>query len=206
MNYLSPALVLALAIAGRAQPAGERVSGGDVARFGGEITRGQKFEQKVFRNLLFRLAPSPQGWAIQVVDPGHADRDYSGIATPPFRGTNALNIEGWHFRNADNSGPNDGEVNAPQHEREFRFYLDEAAYAAGAACLEKLLWPAGRSKEEVESAGKTCRELWSRAGEGRLTIREMKLGNLEPGGQAWIEWMRFEVELRAPALQSAGDS
>jgi hypothetical protein len=37
-------------------------------------------------------------------------------------------------------------------------------------------------------------------GDGSLTIVSMTLGNLRPGGQAWIESMRFEAtfSFRAP--------
>ena len=42
--------------------------------------------------------------------------------TPPWHLVpNPRYVEGWHFRNASNTGPNDGSVNAPQETREFIF-------------------------------------------------------------------------------------
>ena len=42
--------------------------------------------------------------------------------TPPWHATvNARDIEAWQFRNAENTGPNDGSVNAPGGRREFIF-------------------------------------------------------------------------------------
>jgi len=35
--------------------------------------------------------------------------------------TNPVNIAGWHFRNLNNTGPNTGDVNAPQTLRRFTF-------------------------------------------------------------------------------------
>lgn len=40
--------------------------------------------------------------------------------------------------------------------------------------------------------------LESRMGGGRLTLVELDLGNLEIGRRAWIERLRFEVELVRP--------
>lgn len=38
----------------------------------------------------------------------------------------------------------------------------------------------------------------ARAARGRLTILDLRLGNLGAGQRAWIDWMRFEVELVRP--------
>jgi hypothetical protein len=45
-------------------------------------------------------------------------------------------IDGWHFRNADNTGPNTGDINAPQRERQFSFLLPgDTDVASGAGSL-----------------------------------------------------------------------
>jgi hypothetical protein len=68
----------------------------------------------------FVLMPFEFGWRI-----GMLDRD--GLEIPVYAApsrpeeTNPLTIAGWHFRNLDNSGPNTGDVNAPQHQRRFAF-------------------------------------------------------------------------------------
>lgn len=68
----------------------------------------------------FVLNPTEFGWRI-----GMADQNGMGlhVFAAPIRPveTNPLNIAGWHFRNRDNSGPNTGDVNAPQHQRRFSF-------------------------------------------------------------------------------------
>jgi hypothetical protein len=56
-----------------------------------------------------------------VTTKGRESDDLSRL-TPPWHSVpNPREIEGWHFRNADNIGPNDGSVNAPQELREFIF-------------------------------------------------------------------------------------
>lgn len=68
----------------------------------------------------FVLMPFEFGWRI-----GMLDRD--GQEIPVFAAprhpveTNPVSLAGWHFRNRDNTAPNTGDVNAPQHERRFSF-------------------------------------------------------------------------------------
>lgn len=50
----------------------------------------------------------------------------------------------------------------------------------------------------VTVLGRVFESLESRLGGGRLTIVELDLGNLEIGRRAWIERVRFEVELVRP--------
>lgn len=92
----------------------------DQATFAAELSAGETFTLQVHERLTFRLSPTPFGWLIQAVDRRGEDR---AIVTPPLRlpETNPRNIAGWHFRNAANTGPNQGDVNAPQHRREFVF-------------------------------------------------------------------------------------
>jgi hypothetical protein len=104
-------------------------------------------------------------------------------------------ISGWHFRNSDNSGPNSTgpkNVNAPQTVRDSCFVLDREAYLIARAELDVLLW--GVHDEERRTAARKRREGLSK-GTGRLTVRELRLGNLVVGKRAWIERMRFEAEV-----------
>lgn len=58
------------------------------------------------------------GWRIAVLDATAQNL----VPASRLRGVpSPLELHGWHFRNADNSGPNTGEINAPQHERRFAF-------------------------------------------------------------------------------------
>jgi hypothetical protein len=141
----------------------------------GRVTRGQSFERPLGDGLVLPLS---HGWAIGVAAAGRPDEDFARLATPPYRGINALVVEGWHFRNRANTGPNEGDVNAPQQERDFAFVLTPADYRRAAQALDAPLGAHG--------------------GSGRLHITGSSLGNLVAGAQAWFEWMAFDVELCRP--------
>lgn len=83
-----------------------------------------------FRLALFR---SQYGWRIAVLDEEARDL----VPPSPARGFVPLReIDGWHFRNADNTGPNTGDINAPQRERQFSFlFPGDTDVASGAGSL-----------------------------------------------------------------------
>lgn len=168
----------------------------------GEVSRGETIVQPFEHHgahYEFRLVPAGGGWTIWIGDPGHRDRNYVAVATPPFHGVNPAVIQGWHFRNADNTGPNEpgnGNVNAPQKERSFTFVLDSAGYQAAREAMEILLWPHGRSESEIEEAEARLAKI-PRA-DGVLWIEALELGNLIEGEQAHIERMAFRISLNLP--------
>ena len=91
----------------------------------GDLKAGERFEKRVDR-FVMRLTPIrfsgvdiPIGWDIGVYEPGR-NEDLSQF-TLPLSGPNDRMIYAWHFRNSDNTGPNEGSVNAPQNHREFTF-------------------------------------------------------------------------------------
>jgi hypothetical protein len=153
------------------------------AKFTGDVRAGERFEKPFAGRFRFILEPIPTGWTIVVREQGR-DEDLSRL-TPPFHGApNPRDIEGWHFRNADNTGPNEaGEknVNAPGEVREFIFSPEVGK------TIDRP--DAGRSPtpEEVEAV--------RRFGQGTLTIRDYRLSDVEPGRQARFEWMKFEVQV-----------
>ena len=101
--------------------------------------------------------------------------------TPPYHFVpNPRYVEGWHFRNADNSGPNDGSVNAPQEERDFVFSPE-----------------VGRSIDRPETPEQLAQ--LQLAGQGRLMITSLRLGNLEPGKKAYIRRMTFSIRFSWPS-------
>jgi hypothetical protein len=164
-------------------------------QFVAEVARGQSFEQEIGANLVFRLVPSEYGWTIWIARRATREADFSAVVTPPFRGMNHRYIEGWHFRNVNNSGPNElgpRNVNAPQGVREFAFATDESDYRIVLEALDKLLCPSSPGEREMAERGFESVE--ARAARGRLTILALRLGNLVVGQRAWIEGMRFEVE------------
>lgn len=172
--------------------------------FIGQVVQGETYQKEITQSLLFCLLPDSlteaTGWWISIMantEDGceYQEPSYVGVVTPPFHGTNSSLIEGWHFRNEDNSGPNDGSVNAPQEKRWFQFLLSEEDY--------QIVWQAhlcnfrnmcdNMTSEEAENI------IWAmpKAG-GTLTITDLVLGNLVVGERAWIESMSFTVELLLP--------
>ena len=167
-------------------------------RFSGEVLKGRSFERQVGANLFFRLVPDELGWSISVGSKAVRE-NFCSVVTPPYRGMNALVIEGWHFRNSDNSGPNEPgpkNVNAPQELREFYFVLNEPDYRRAFDALQILLWPYSYSKQQIDAAEGAHAKV--RKGRGKLMIRDLKLNVLELGKQAGIDRMAFDVELTFP--------
>jgi hypothetical protein len=153
----------------------------------GEVKMGEAFEKAFGPGFHFRLEPDPHGWLIVIRDE-RGNEDLSRL-TPPFHFVpNPREIEGWHFRNADNTGPNEsGEknVNAPGLVREFIFSPEVG---------RTIDYPP--KPEEIEKI--------KHFGRGELTILDYKLGDLVSGKRARFEWMRFEVDLSLPA-EKEGD-
>ena len=167
-------------------------------KFNGEVSKGRSFERQIGANLFFRLAPQELGWSISVGSKAVRE-NFCGVVTPPYRGMNALHIEGWHFRNSDNSGPNDAgpkNVNAPQELREFYFVVTEADYRSAFDALQILLWPYSYSKQQTDAAERAHAKL--RKGRGKLMIQDLQLNTLESGKQAGIDRLAFDVELTLP--------
>ncbi|MEK7181385.1 MAG: hypothetical protein AAB738_03600 [Patescibacteria group bacterium] len=176
--------------------------GGDYSiKFSGEISRGRFLEKDIGYNLVFRLAPQnyyeeniapvdgkpvSMGWRLLIVNKSKPNQDFAALATPPYYGINPLDIVGWHFRNPDNTGPNNGSVNAPQEVREFNFFTSEVLYEQAYALYDE------NNTEEL------LKLINNSASKGRFTITDLKLDNLKPGEQSWIEYIKFDVELHLP--------
>jgi hypothetical protein len=162
------------------------------ARFTGRLSAGQAFVRPFGSGLHFHLEPQPAGWMVVIRDGTRAE-DISRL-TPPFHGVpNPREVEGWHFRNADNTGPNEpGEknVNAPGEEREFIFSPQVGHTIQGPGTTS------AATKEEVEKVRSY--------GRGTLKILDYGLTNLKPGEQARFEWIRFEAELSWPQGADSG--
>jgi len=160
-------------------------------QFQGHITKGQQFQEDIGHGLVFQLTPDEDGWSIDIFPQGgHGANDYSltDIATPPFHGITSVQLEGWHFRNARNTGPNDGSVNAPQEERDFQFVMNEADARTVADAIDQ--YEEGKTPDFSPDVS---------FGHGKLVVRALTLGNLVPGLQAWIESMDFSVSLEFPS-------
>ena len=166
-------------------------------KFSGEVSKGRSFEKPIGADLFFHLISQELGWTISVGSKESAGNNFCEVVTPPYRGINSIHIDGWHFRNADNSGPNEvgsKNVNAPQEVREFYFVLNNADHRKAIGALQILLWRYSYSKREIDDAEHIHAQLPK--GNGRLTIRDLKLNTLERGKQAGIERLTFDVELQ----------
>jgi hypothetical protein len=167
--------------------AGERRPGGRIhSVVKGEVKESESLSKAFGPGFFFCLEPNPFGWNVIIKD--KQGREDLSRLTPPFHFVpNPREIEGWHFRNADNSGPNEsGElnVNAPGKIRAFIFSPDVGKTIGGPDAKRQ------PTPEEIERI-----RLF---GEGTLEILDYRLKNLEAGKQATFEWMRFKVELSWP--------
>lgn len=122
----------------------------------------------------FALYPLEFGWRIGMLNSDGLDIPMFAAPLRPVE-TNPLNIAGWHFRNSDNSGPNVGDVNAPQHERRFTF----GTMAADPLKNPALVTPSAHA----EGFG----------GLGVLTISDYSLTPLQAGARAAITSLSFSV-------------
>lgn len=140
----------------------------------GTVKKDETFSRP-FGGFVFTLKPMQHGWSIDIAQAGH---HYLANVTAPRHGPNAIDIEGWHFRNEANTGPNTGDVNAPDEHREFFFSPKFGT------CMAE---PNKAPPAEFESA--------TRDGTGVLEITDLSLGNLKAGERANIEEMKFTVHL-----------
>jgi len=145
------------------------------AHLAGTLIAGDTLAYQFGPGLRFELRPTPAGWEVAVLDTAGIDRS---AVTPPLlpAETNPRQIAGWHFRNADNTGPNQGDVNAPQTARNFAFALDAATALAG---------PVDPGTEGI--------------GRGVLAILDYGLADLAAGERARMVHLRFGVCLEWPA-------
>jgi hypothetical protein len=132
---------------------------------------------------ILRLLPVNEGWFLTVTVKGREDEDLAALTLPlHFPPPNDRQIEGWHFRNADNTGPNDGGVNAPQNLREFIFSpivgrgIDGDANTVTPADIEK-----------VQAFGR-----------GWLFIESYRLSPVRMGERASFETITFSACLTSP--------
>lgn len=157
-----------------------RTDGGKLdAAVPAEVHGGHDFVQRVTKAWTFRLNRSEHGWVIALIyRDGKSDRiDLTGI-TPPYGGApNPREVYGWHFRNRNNSGPNQGDVNAPQHIRRFLF-------------SQSLIGTGGFKPSNAPSEPHYV-EPDPNDGRGWLKIIDYGLSDLEPGQMARMTYLKF---------------
>jgi hypothetical protein len=182
-----------------------------ICTFEGNVSRGQTYKHQIIPNLIFCLIPSSgmvnipnDGWDIVISDSINGSCDpnsenfvnFAPIVTPPFHGNLFFYVYGWHFRNKGNTGESNGSLNVPQKERFINFVFNRNDY--------KIVWHRSRCNEwgideDCAFATQTSAQtavFWTRA---RFTITELELGNLVPNSYAWIEYMKFKLDVYLPA-------
>lgn len=163
------------------------------------------------RGLVFCLVPSgifadpsDEGWGIIISDStpdgcnGNSDSylDLGHVVTPPFRGNLVFDIYGWQFRNKENTGVNDGSVNAPQYKRSFNFIFSRADFDT---YYYSYMCGGGRLPEYCAMATQTSTDREIPRSRAKFTVTKLELGNLVPNKLAWIEYMEFKFEVYLPA-------
>jgi hypothetical protein len=160
-------------------------------RLHGEVHRSEKFEREIGRGLVFRLVPDEYGWNIEV-GPKDGTDNYMDCVNEPLHGITPYQIEGWLFRNDNNSAnlkPSELLTPGIGEKREFQFVLTAADEARSCADMEKMEYTYDQKAAEPMAASRLFGVL--AGGDGSVTITSMTLGNLKPGVQAWIESMEF---------------
>ena len=138
------------------------VAGRDGASVAGEISGERDFREAMGPGWTLALLRDAHGWNLRLLDQDGLDLTQF---TPPLRfPPNPREIYGWHFRNVDNTGPNDGSVNAPQRMRPFVFASDPAASSGSrlrTARHRTVRSPSWTDVECWESSITVC-PIWSR--------------------------------------------
>jgi len=159
----------------------------------GELHRGESFRRAFGPGWELTLEPlasggqAPGGWTIRVLaPPGRGDAGPRDLArlTPPLQGPSPLRLQAWHFLDTEGTGPNQGEVNAPQRLRLFVFSPE----------VGRTIGVGGRpTPEEVERV--------SAFGRGALEIGDLEISPPTNPGRpetAAIEQLRFAACLTWP--------
>lgn len=160
----------------------------------GEAYGARGFERDMGDGLTFALERVDAGWRIWVSHEAEPQTNLA-LATPPLRmpETNPISILGWHFRNAANTGPNEGDVNAPQTRRRFVF----GDQARNPEFNPELIVPGAPSENATPPV--------TPFGVGELEIIEMGLTDLAPGERARMNYLLFQVCLQWIAAEGADD-
>jgi hypothetical protein len=162
-------------------------------RLRGEVHRSEKFEREIGRDLVFRLIPDEYGWDIEVGPKDRTD-NYMDCVNGPLHGITPYQIEGWLFRNDDNTAnrkPSELMTPGIGEKREFQFVLTARDQERSCADLDRMEHIYDDKAPDRIAATSHFGE--HAGGDGSVTITSMTLGHLNPGAQAWIESMRFEA-------------
>jgi len=148
----------------------------------GEVIRGKRFSTLTRGGWILKLVPVEEGWFLEIAVKGREEEDLSRLTPPWHFVPNAREIDGWHFRNGDNTGPNEGSVNAPQELRQF------------------ILSPQVGRGIEYNGSGTTPEDVATveSFGRGWLYLDDFRLTPPRRGERASFEWLKFSACLTWP--------
>ena len=161
------------------------------------LNEGQEFSLPLDKELTFSLVPSGNGWIAEVRPSIYAKNVFPvgppnlAAITPPFHGPNPTDIQGWQFRNSDNTGSNEvgpKNVNAPGKIRQIQYCATVEDYINWEKEYEE--YRSGRCLRDSEGCFPSvgCQETLT------LEVYDLKLNNLIAGQQAGITSMEFLIK------------
>lgn len=151
--------------------------------FSGGLVAGETYSRKLSRGMVFCLMPQSgeTGWEIVVSTECRPDAaDFAGMATPPYRGPNPLQLMGWHFL---------PEEKLFSHVRQFRFVLRQQDARRIREMLNQRPQDAARILDLAERLGK---------GRGEVEILEADAVRSEPLYNTKLLRIRFRAKLTIP--------
>jgi hypothetical protein len=181
-------LLIALSTLGaqaRVAPRCTAAPGRSAEQVEGEVAKGQVFSKAMSGGWILVLVPVQEGWLLEIAVKGRETEDLSRLTPPWHFVPNPREIEGWHFRNADNTGPHEGSVNAPQELREFIFSPQVGRE------IQEPLATSSPTIEEVERV--------QAIGRGWLHFDEFRITPPRRGERASFELLKFSACLTWPA-------
>ncbi|WP_233508630.1 hypothetical protein [Parvularcula marina] len=144
--------------------------------------------QQLDNGWVFALMPVEEGYVIRLFENAQIGMatDLTSLTPPHYGVPNPRDLFGWHFRNADNTGPNDGSVNAPQEMRAF--------------VISPALVGTGGYKPSPDPSGPRLMEPGPDDGIGWLKVIDYGLSghSLAKGQRARMNYVKFEACLSWP--------
>ena len=178
-------VLTASTVSAQTPPRCEAERGRKAERLTGEVSRGKPLGLTTAGGWILRLVPVAEGWLLEVTTRDRSSEDLARL-TPPWHFTpNPRQIYGWHFRNLENTGPNEGSVNAPQELREFIFSPGVGREIQGPGAN------ASPTEEDVRQV--------AAFGRGWLFVESYQLTPPRRGERAAFETLRFSACLTSPA-------
>jgi hypothetical protein len=148
--------------------------------FSGSVNAGKRFVRAFGDRFTFALEPIPYGWEISVYETGRKE-NLAGL-TLPLHGPNPIDLEGWHFRNEDNTDSSHDHSNVMSNDdREFIFSPEVGEVINAPASTN------GITEDDIDRI--------AAFGQGALKITGMKLSPLLLHQTAYFEQMNFHCRL-----------